>query len=336
MSKIIFEKKYTRDNCFVIQEIWDNAYLHDYFGNQNPFFPPQVNYLNDGVVEIWENKKSIQWFINQLLKKNIQDKQFLNSIIKEHAKILYELAQVIKKRHLSSMVELRNLIDLMKRGTNTFIAFYHSALDDRTSKKIRAEAIRMRNDDTFYDNMDSLIKNTIEYLYPHTKGLTISILTDELQSPPNEKILKQRFKNCVMIIDRKTEINKIENFANKNPKYQFIFPKIRNLNLLKGQTASPGRTTGNVRIMKRKNQISTLLSGEILVSPMTTPDFVPAMKKAGAIITDEGGITCHATIISRELKKPCIIGTKIATKVLKDGDSVEVDANNGTVKILKK
>jgi hypothetical protein len=68
---------------------------------------------------------------------------------------------------------------------------------------------------------------------------------------------------------------------------------------------------------------------------MTRPEFVPLMKKAGAIITNEGGITCHAAIIARELKKPCIIGTKIATQVLKDGDFVEVDADAGVVRILE-
>jgi pyruvate, water dikinase len=65
---------------------------------------------------------------------------------------------------------------------------------------------------------------------------------------------------------------------------------------------------------------------------MTTPDFVPIMGKAGAIITDEGGITCHAAIVSREMKIPCVVGTEIATKVLKDGDLVEVDADNGVVR----
>jgi pyruvate, water dikinase len=60
------------------------------------------------------------------------------------------------------------------------------------------------------------------------------------------------------------------------------------------------------------------------------------MKKASAIITDEGGITSHAAIVSREMKKPCVIGTKIATKILKDGDLVEVDADRGIVNILKK
>jgi len=69
---------------------------------------------------------------------------------------------------------------------------------------------------------------------------------------------------------------------------------------------------------------------------MTRPDMAPILKKAAAFVTNEGGITCHAAIVSRELNKPCIIGTKIATKVLKDGDTVEVNANNGVVKIIKK
>jgi pyruvate,water dikinase len=74
--------------------------------------------------------------------------------------------------------------------------------------------------------------------------------------------------------------------------------------------------------------------GDILVTSMTTPDYVPAMERAAAFITDEGGLSCHAAIVAREMKKPCIIGTKIATKVLKDGDIVEVDANQGIVKKL--
>jgi pyruvate, water dikinase len=79
-----------------------------------------------------------------------------------------------------------------------------------------------------------------------------------------------------------------------------------------------------------------LKRGEILVSNMTHPDYIIGMRKSGAIVTDEGGISSHAAIISRELGIPCIIGTKIATKVFKDGDHVEVDANKGIVKVIKK
>ena len=69
---------------------------------------------------------------------------------------------------------------------------------------------------------------------------------------------------------------------------------------------------------------------------MTSPDYLPAMKRAAAILTDEGGMLSHAAIMSRELGKPCIVRCKIATKVLKNGDEIEVDADNGVVKIIKK
>jgi pyruvate, water dikinase len=74
----------------------------------------------------------------------------------------------------------------------------------------------------------------------------------------------------------------------------------------------------------------------VLVAGMTRPEYVSLMKNSSAIITDEGGITCHAAIVARELKKPCVIATKVATKVLKDGDLVEVDADKGIVKVIRK
>lgn len=83
------------------------------------------------------------------------------------------------------------------------------------------------------------------------------------------------------------------------------------------------------------DQISLFQEGEILVSPMTIPDFLPAMKKAAAFVTDEGGILCHAAIVARELNKPCVVGTKFATQVLKDGDLITVDATNGIITLLK-
>ena len=111
---------------------------------------------------------------------------------------------------------------------------------------------------------------------------------------------------------------------------------------LSGQTANIGNTKGRVRIvipssLEGLKKFSTLFKkGEILVTPMTQPNMVPLIRKAKAIITDEGGITSHAAIVSREFNIPCVVGTKKATKVLKDGDLVEVDADKGIVKILEK
>ncbi len=104
---------------------------------------------------------------------------------------------------------------------------------------------------------------------------------------------------------------------------------------VRGNPAFAGKVTGRVRIVFNPT-LAQIETGDILVAPMTTPDFVPLMKRAGAIITDEGGLLCHASIVARELKKPCIVGTKIATQVLKDEDLVEVDATKGIVKILKR
>ena len=105
---------------------------------------------------------------------------------------------------------------------------------------------------------------------------------------------------------------------------------------IRGFSASAGRVRGIVKIILDSKDFHKLLPGEILVTIMTSVDFVPVMEKASAFITNEGGITSHAAIVSREMNKPCIIGTKIATRVLKDGDLVEVDANKGVVRIIKK
>ena len=102
-------------------------------------------------------------------------------------------------------------------------------------------------------------------------------------------------------------------------------------NKLKGNPAYPGKVKGRVKIINTVQEMMKMHDGNILVSHMTNPDIVPAMKQARAIVTDLGGITCHAAIISRELKIPCVIGTKVATQVLKDGDEIQVDAHKGIV-----
>jgi phosphohistidine swiveling domain-containing protein/transcriptional regulator with XRE-family HTH domain len=104
----------------------------------------------------------------------------------------------------------------------------------------------------------------------------------------------------------------------------------------RGMTASLGKAQGVVRILRSAKEVDKVKPGDVLVAVMTRPDYVPAMKRAAAIVTDEGGITSHAAIVSRELRIPCVIGTKIATQVLRDGDVVEVSANHGLVRVLQR
>lgn len=104
---------------------------------------------------------------------------------------------------------------------------------------------------------------------------------------------------------------------------------------IRGICACPGQVMGKVRVIRKTEDMKKFKLKEILVTNQTTPEFVPIMKKAAAIITEQGGITSHAAIVSRELGIPCVIGTRIATKALKDGDRVEVDAERGVVKKIQ-
>ncbi|AAB85607.1 phosphoenolpyruvate synthase [Methanothermobacter thermautotrophicus str. Delta H] len=101
--------------------------------------------------------------------------------------------------------------------------------------------------------------------------------------------------------------------------------------LVKGLGASPGLASGRVKIIREIHELDKIQIGDILVTVMTTPDMVPAMKRASGIITDEGGVTCHAAIVSRELGIPCVVGTGNATEVLKENQVVSIDGNRGLV-----
>jgi len=103
---------------------------------------------------------------------------------------------------------------------------------------------------------------------------------------------------------------------------------------LRGVIVSTGKVRGRVRVINKKADLLKIRAGDILVANFTTPEYVTAIKTAAAIVTDDGGVTSHAAIIARELSKPCIVGTKNATRLLRDGDKVEVDADRGIVRKL--
>jgi pyruvate,water dikinase len=101
--------------------------------------------------------------------------------------------------------------------------------------------------------------------------------------------------------------------------------------LVQGMAASAGRAVGRVRVLDSLDQADQLLAGEVLVTRMTSPDWVPTMRRAAALVTDGGGMTCHAAIVSRELRVPCVVGARTATTVLRDGELVTVDGAKGIV-----
>jgi phosphohistidine swiveling domain-containing protein len=173
--------------------------------------------------------------------------------------------------------------------------------------------------------------------HEHAKQLIPEEINKGIEKVDKEN-LKKRTERCLMFLyrtergDMKTEIfvgKECDDFIKEFRKKQ-----AEKIDDLRGTCASTGKSSGNVRICRTLKDLRGFEEGEVLVTSMTRPEFLPAMKKAAAVVTDEGGITSHAAIITRELGVPCIIGTKIATKILKNGMLVEVKADHGLVKII--
>ena len=151
---------------------------------------------------------------------------------------------------------------------------------------------------------------------------------------PLEEELKKRYKSsalifengeCTLVFDK--DVEEIEK--------QIFDSVVESEKELKGTVAYPGEVTGKVRIVLDPHNLGEFNEGDILVTGMTRPEFMPFIEKASAIVTDAGGILCHAAITARELKKPCIVGTEIATALLKEGQIIKVDAKKGLISIIK-
>jgi len=176
---------------------------------------------------------------------------------------------------------------------------------------------------------------TIEarYLLPdETKKYLLS------SKKPNREKIQSRTKRCLVYWKGRTA--KIYESEEAQKKFDSLMKEEIEAGAdaikIDGIIASPGRAVGRVKVVLNPRDIYKVHKNDILVAVMTSPDYVIGMKKAAAIITDEGGITCHAAIVSRELGIPCVVGTKIATKYLKNNEVIEVNANHGSVRILKK
>jgi len=127
----------------------------------------------------------------------------------------------------------------------------------------------------------------------------------------------------------------VKNILEATERYKIIAPTSSMQRIVKGNPACRGHVIGRVKIVRNTKELDKVDRGDILVTKMTTPDYMMAIHKAAAIVTDEGGVTCHAAIVSREFNLPCIVGTKNATQIMANNDLVEVDADRGVVRVVE-
>lgn len=279
---------------------------------------------NQHIKFLWVGRNgtySLEGYINQInefLKNGLNAKKVIEQTNKDFIRKNKERIKLIEK------------INLDKKLQRTFSIY---------SEFMLTKAYRREAQIYWSYQMNKLLKEAAKrlnisleqayFLFPKEleEALTKNII--------DKNILIEREKFCTYYLEKGAdkiyigeEAKKFEKLINKSLKNKEIITEI------KGQTGCPGKIKGIVKIINSPAEMLKMENGNILVSIATNPDVVPAMKKAAAIITEQGGITCHAAIVSRELNIPCVIGTKIATKVLKDGDLVEVDANKGIVRKL--
>lgn len=253
---------------------------------------------------IKKHQKNLDKNSYELIRKNFSKYAAYHAIIKRASSFLPEN---ILAKNLLQLRRIRLKTDIVYPGTEQWFESYYSF--------IRKELGLNRN-------LASAIGKTEFENYVKTEKL------------PEQKILESRLKKCVLLFEKnKSKIligGAVKKMESNLTKPSAIVTQIT------GKMAYGGKVRGRVKIVLNPETVKNFTKGSILVAKMTRPEYIPFIKKSVAFITDAGGILSHAAISAREFKIPCVIGTKIATKVLKDRDYVDVDANKGIVKIIKR
>ena len=262
--------------------------------------------------------------LNDFLEKNAEEE--INRLTNNHSKKASEAKTKLKEINNE---EISTLAKALAEGT--YLNEFRKNIFSRVSlgfRSIFAKIAKIGGSDNWRDcfyltpkEMSQLIEGetiSIKDLIKERENIGIRA-TEEGNIFLNDEDL-EKFKQYIEVLHGKAESSK----------------SLEAVETIKGFTASKGNVKGIVKVILSSKDFHKLEAGDILVTTMTSVDFVPIMEKAAAFITNEGGITSHAAIVSRELDKPCIIGTQNATQILKDGDLVEVDADNGVVRILEK
>jgi phosphohistidine swiveling domain-containing protein len=335
----LYRKAYTRENCLIAIQIWEEHQCRLLKEKVGTAVPLSIFDAYEGVVRVYYRHDIDDIWGKIIIDRATKDSRFVPDTMAWYGQQLDALEKIWKEGSVASpeaLVELYKLASWAWVGLS--ISYFLPSLSGVTEKEQElGMKLRERSAD-FLELTDHAIQNTLHALHSDLGDLVKYLTIEEVRGNtiPSLEVLREREKHYIYYdFDLYSDVD-IEPFL-----------KLHNLEIqeeeitsdiseLRGQTAMAGKVKGIVRVLKRKAEIPLLQEGEILVTAMTTPDYLPAMYKATAFITDEGGITCHAAIVARELKKPCVIGTKFATEILKNGDAIEVDADAGVVRILSR
>jgi len=344
MKKKQYKKLMTRSFPLVFFECW---YWGEKFGLpkicQNkmyfePLFIHNQNLGTDVYYDIADKKQNPVLLVEYFDKHSSEFKILADSYIKNYI-ILKNISEDGK---LSNLEKINNIFEISKEMfpiLTTMVVIGNSGDKNKHKKIIKlSNGTRKKTEDFVALAINALLKEMAKILPRKYQEYLYFLKLDEIISRKITIATLKSRKNKYIFYQGKIynnpDIDKFLKTKNIDIVKEEIVQKNDDL-IIKGNSAYRGKIKGVVRKVFEVLDMKKVKKGDILVTSMTTPDLIAINKNFSAIITDEGGITCHAAIIAREMKKPCIIGTKIAMQVLKDGDLVEVDANKGVVRILK-
>lgn len=340
-ENVVLKVEHARDFCLAHIEIWCKGESTDprpYSDKLNPVKPYILFEKTNETVNCYMQPKGFDWINTQLKNKLKEDSNFVKKLSKKYVEIYSRVQPQCEAQKALTHKELIIFIKNYALGWPEYEAlyFYTEMLpQDSEDFKLARGALDFTN--TTGDLADKLIRNSLKKIFLELGELSAYLLTEEIFSkkiPPKNE-LEKRKKKYFYTLD-KLYIDKTIEDIEKMFGIKLERASSKTINEFSGQIGYKGKVQGIARKIMSYSQSDQLIEGEILVTAMTTPEFSPALKKAIAFITDEGGIASHAAIVARELKKPCIVGTKIATSVLNTGDLIELDANTGIIRILKK
>jgi phosphohistidine swiveling domain-containing protein len=330
----ILNKLYTREFPLILCEIWGRAY-RNFLGHDTKTFPFYTFVIKDFLVEAYVNPALHNELDILFANKVKENPEFFKEFNNEFLKRYEELKKTWEHAPLSNSQLLTLITDFRDFWPAIYASMYIAGHDFSQADQDLMLNLRKQIDKAA-DELTHAIVLSLQAMCPDLGHLVnyVSIENLSREMPNKEELIALSHKTVVIFNDR---IIPEDEFNSLKKQYNFDLESLelkKETKEFSGQIACKGKIRGTVRLVLKRDQVTSLQAGEVLVSTMTVPDYLPAMSKAVAFITDEGGITCHAAIIAREMKKPCVIGTKVATKVLKNGDMVEVDADQGIIRIL--
>ncbi|MFC1648204.1 PEP-utilizing enzyme [Nanoarchaeota archaeon] len=285
-------------------------------------------HLENGLLTMIRKKSELKKIIDYI---ESQPEESIINQLQEAADMYDEMHEKLKgfKLNVETWKELMKLCRALWTR-NMFCIYFGYGAERKKIQEIREKnyelVVKVRNDINDLFILDDFLKNYFDDL--DLTELSFEEIGEYLENNklPTEKELNKRRKDF-LILTKNLQPEEVPQDKIKETIAKYL-PEIdySGLTEVKGRIAFKGNATGRAKVILRKEDLNDIQEGDIFVTLMTNPEYEPFMLKIAGIVTDDGGATCHASIIAREMKVPCIVGTKHATKVFKTGDIIEIDS----------